>query len=63
MTGYSTEGDAFILGRKYFSISRKYDKELARVQAQWSKVQADAGVAYPKSSKHIKALYVKKKTV
>lgn len=61
MTCYSTEGDAFILGRKYFSISRKYDKELARVQAQWSKVQADAGVAYPKSSKHIKALYVKKK--
>lgn len=61
MTCYSTEGDAFILGRKYFSISRKYDKELARVQAQWSKVQADAGVAYPKSSKHIKALYAKKK--
>lgn len=61
MTCYSTEGDVFILGRKYFSISRKYDKELARVQAQWSKVQAEAGVKYPKSSKHIKALHAKKK--
>ena len=60
MTCYSTEGDAFILGRKYFSIARKYDKELARVQAQWSKVQADAGIKYPKSSKHIKALHAKK---
>ena len=60
MTCYSTEGDAFILWRKYFSIARKYDKELARVQAQWSKVQADAGIKYPKSSKHIKALHAKK---
>lgn len=61
MTCYSTEGDPFILGRKYFSISRKYDKELARVQSQWSKVQADAGVKYPKSSKHIKKLHSKKR--
>lgn len=61
MTCYSTEGDPFILGRKYFSISRKYDKELARVQSQWSKVQADTGVKYPKSSKHIKKLHSKKR--
>lgn len=61
MTCYSTEGPSFILGRKYFSIARKYDKEIARVQSQWSEVQSQAGVKYPKSSKHIQALYEKKK--
>lgn len=61
MTCYSTEGESFILGREYYSISRKYDKEIARVQSQWSDVQNKAGVKYPKSSQHIKALHRKKK--
>lgn len=62
MTCYdSTSGKAFILGREYFSISRKYDKELTRVQSQWYQVQSDAGVKYPKSSKHIRALHEKKR--
>lgn len=61
MTCYSTDGNTFIVGREYFSIARKYDKEIARVQEQWSKVQANAGVKYLKSSKHIKALHRKKK--
>lgn len=60
MTCYSTDGDTFIVGREYFSIARKYDKEITRVQAQWYKVQADAGVKYPKASKHIKAIHTKK---
>ena len=62
MTCYTTDGESFILGRKYFSIARKYDKELARVQSQWSSVQTKAGIKYPKSSKHIKALHAKKKS-
>lgn len=61
MTCYSTKGISFILGRDYFSIARKYDKEIARVQAQWNQAQAAAGVKYPKSSKHIKELHSKKK--
>ena len=62
MTCYdSTDGTSFIIGRKYLSIARKYDKEIGRVQSQWSAVQAQQGVKYPKSSKHIKSLYQKKR--
>lgn len=62
MTCYdSTDGSSFIIGRKYFSIARKYDKEIRRVQSQWSEVQVKHGVKYPKSSKHIQALHRKKK--
>ena len=63
MTCYCTEEPSFILGRNYFSIARKYDKEIARVQEQWSKARVAAGIKYPKSSKHISALHEKKKTV
>lgn len=31
----STYGSSFIIGRKYLSVCRKYDKEIARVQSQW----------------------------
>lgn len=61
MTCYSTVETSFILGREYYSISRKYDKEIARIQSQWSKDQSNAGIKYPRSSKHIKALHRKKK--
>lgn len=61
MTCYnSVDGSTFIIGRKYLSITRKYDKEIGRVQSQWSAVQSRHGVKYPKSSKHIKALFEKK---
>lgn len=61
MTCYdSTDGSSFIIGRKYLSIARKYDKEIGRVQSQWSTVQSRQGIKYPKSSKHIKALHEKK---
>lgn len=61
MTCYdSTNGKSFILGREYFSIARKYDKELARVQSQWYKAQTDAGIKYPKTSKHIQSIHRKK---
>ena len=37
MTCYDSNAKTFIVGRNYLSICRKYDKEIARVQSQWSK--------------------------
>ena len=62
MTCYnSVNGETFIAGRKYLSICHYYDKEIARVQSEWSKQQRDKGVKCPKSSKHIRSLHKKKK--
>ncbi|MBQ0136162.1 MAG: transposase, partial [Oscillospiraceae bacterium] len=61
LTCYDNEGRSFILGRKYLEITRKYVKEISRVQSQWAKQQVKKGVKYPKSSKHVKCLYVKKR--
>ena len=61
MTCYSNvSGETFIVGRMYFSIERKYLKEIERVQSKWYLAQNKKGVLYPKSSKHIKRLYEKK---
>ncbi len=61
MTCYSNvSGESFIAGRMYFSIERKYLKEIERVQSEWYSVQRKNGVKYPKTSKHIKKLYEKK---
>ena len=57
---YDSDGKAFIVGRKYLNICYRYDKEIARVQSQWSTVQSSKGVRYPKSSAHLKKLYQKK---
>ena len=59
-TCYDSDGKAFIVGRKYLNICYRYDKEIARVQSQWSTVQSAKGIAYPKSSAHLKRLYRKK---
>ena len=61
MTCYDNSGKSFILGRKYLSVIHRYDREIARVQSQWAKVQADAGVRYPRPSKHLLKLYDKKR--
>ena len=61
MTCYDNRGKSFILGRKYMSIMHHYDKEIARVQSQWAKTQANAGVRYPRPSKHLLKLYDKKR--
>ena len=53
----SKKDNTFIIGRKYLSICRYYDKEIARVQSQWAKTQAKQGVKYPKLSKHAQKLY------
>ena len=61
MTCYdSTNGDTFIVGRKYLSICNYYNKEIARVQFQWSSLQNEKGIKYPKSSKHIQQIHKKK---
>ena len=61
MSCYSNvSGETFIVGRMYFSIERKYLKEIERVQAQWYLAQKKKGVKYPKGSKHIMRLYEKK---
>ena len=61
MTCYdSTNGETFIVGRKYLSIARCYLKGIARIQSQWADIQVAKGVKYPKMSKHAKKLYEKK---
>lgn len=61
MTCYDNRGKSFIVGRKYLSIHQRYDKEIARVQSQWGKTQAEKGIKYPKPSKHLLSLYNKKR--
>ena len=61
MTCYDSDGSSFIIGRKYLSICRKFDKEIARVQSQWAKQQIRKGIRYPKASKHVQELYQKKR--
>ena len=57
----SKKDNTFIIGRKYLSILRYYDKEIARIQSQWAKIQAKHGVKYPKLSKHAQRLYRNKR--
>ena len=61
MDCYFSEDDGFIIGRKYLSIARLYDKEIARVQGQWAARQVERGIKYPRPSKHVLALYEKKR--
>lgn len=56
----SISGETFIIGRKYLSLCHYYNKEIARMQSQWSRIQSSKGVKHPKPSKHISKLYVKK---
>ena len=65
MTCYHSEsGETFIVGRKYLSLCHYYNKEIARVQSQWSSLQSHKGIKYPKSSKHIRRLHqAKTKTI
>lgn len=56
----SDTGESFIVGRKYLSICHYYNKEIARVQSQWSNTQYRHGIKYPKPSKHVLALHKKK---
>lgn len=61
MTCYDNKGRSFILGRDYLNIIHRHDRETARVQSQWAKAQAKAGVRYPKPSKHLLRLYQDKR--
>ena len=54
-----TTGETFIAGRKYLSLCSRFNKEIARVQSQWSSQQC-VRTKHPKGSKHISKLYVQK---
>lgn len=56
----STNGNSFIVGRRYLTICHYFNKEIARIQSQWYSLRAKQGVKYPKYSKHIKRLYEQK---
>lgn len=61
MTCYdSTKGETFIIGRRYLSVCNYFNKEIARVQSQWSSAQHRKGIKHPKTSKHLRRLYKKK---
>lgn len=61
MTCYnSVSGETFIIGRKYLSLCHYYNKEIARIQSQWSRIQDRKGIKHPKSSRHINRLHIKK---
>lgn len=53
----SSNGNSFIVGRKYLSLCNYYNKEIARVQSQWYAVQANKGIRHYHGSKHIQRLY------
>ena len=57
----SEKANTFIIGRKYLSICRYYDKEIARIQSQWARTQSEHGAKYPKLSKHAQRLYQSKR--
>lgn len=61
LTCYSnTTGETFITGRKFFSLERKWLKEIGRVESIWYTAQERQKVKYvKKSSKHIARLYRK----
>ena len=60
ITCYDSTGRSFIVGRQYQNICYRYEKEIARVQSQWSRIQSSQGIKYPKTSKHLERLYEKK---
>ena len=60
LTCYDSTGRSFIVGRQYQNICYRYEKEIARVQSQWSRIQSSQGIKYPKTSKHLERLYEKK---
>ena len=64
MTCYnSVSGETFIIGRRYLSICSYFNKEISRIQSQWSKQHTVHGEAHLRSSKHILSLYRKKADV
>lgn len=61
MTCFDSECGSFIVGREYLTITRKYDKVIAKVQGQWASQQAAKGIRYPKPSNHTLSLHEKKR--
>ena len=49
-----------LLGENIFHFLIFINKEIARVQSQWDRIQAAREMEYPKTSKHLQKLYRKK---
>ena len=57
----STNGETFIMGRKYLSTDRYFYKKIAHKQEQYYRQQKAAGVEHPKMSQNVKELYEKRR--
>lgn len=60
MTCYDSYGRSFIVGRKYLSICRYFDKQIAKEQSKFDTYQFSKGLVCSKRPKKIKRLYLKK---
>lgn len=60
ITFVDSDGGSGILGRKQLSISRNCWRKVARVPSEWYAQQSAHGVQYPKTSKHIQAIWDKR---
>lgn len=60
MTCYDSDGTSFIIGRKYFSIQRKYDRVIGKLQQQKMRTEEAEGVHTHPMSRHVRELYQKK---
>lgn len=61
MTCFDSQAGSFIIGRKYLSITRFFDKEIAYYQSISDAQQSTQGIKYPKKTKRVLALYEKKR--
>lgn len=58
-TCYSSNGESFILAKKFLELNHYYNKNIAHYQSISDAQQAAAGVKYPKKSKRVLGLYEK----
>ena len=60
-TCFDSQAGSFIVGRRYLSIVRFFDKEIAYYQSIADAQQSAQGIKYPKKTKRVLALYEKKR--
>ena len=58
-TVYTSDGESFILGKKFIELNHYFNKQVAHYQSISDAQQVARGVKYPKKSKRVLALYRK----
>ena len=58
-TVYTSDGNSFILGKKFVELNHYFNKKVAHYQSISDSQQVAKGVKYPKKSKRVIALYRK----